>query len=107
MVAPPAEVRPDTYVEMTQYYGPQAIAVDVSGRRFVDEAACADESELCVATARDAEGRAYFVLDDALYHSTIGGSLEGEPMVDRVISAVRGSHVGAVHAAVSPALLHR
>ncbi|WP_436935794.1 FAD-dependent oxidoreductase [Halovenus marina] len=84
MAAPPATVRPEEFIDLTQYYGPRAVAVNQRGQRFVDESACDGEDELAVATAREADGRAYYVLDATLYESEISSGSQVKALVDRV-----------------------
>jgi succinate dehydrogenase/fumarate reductase flavoprotein subunit len=69
MAAPPADVPPAAFVEVTQYYGPRGIALDRSGERFTDESSHWGEEGIAVATAKEAGGRAYYVLDEELYGS--------------------------------------
>jgi succinate dehydrogenase/fumarate reductase flavoprotein subunit len=88
MAAPPATFSTAEFVDVTQYYGPSAIAVDETGRRFVDESACTGEEDLAVATARDADGLAYYLLDAELYESALDtSSLQVATIVDRADAA--------------------
>lgn len=67
--APPAKFDLSELVEVTQYYGPWAVALDRQGRRFVDESRSDIEEHLAQAVAKRADGRAYYVLDTDLYRS--------------------------------------
>lgn len=67
--APPAEIPPSMLLDAKQAYGVKAIAIDDAGERFVDESASPYEVVLTQETARRADGRAYYVVDEELYHS--------------------------------------
>ena len=67
--APPAEVPADQLLDAKQTYGVKAVAIDETGRRYADEAASPYEVVLTQETAKRADGRAYYVVDDDLYHS--------------------------------------
>jgi succinate dehydrogenase/fumarate reductase flavoprotein subunit len=71
LAAPPAEVTPETFLALTQYYGPFAVALDRSGERFTDESESALEHTLAQDTATAAGGRAYYVLDKSLYEDDV------------------------------------
>lgn len=75
--APPAEIPPDKLLEAKQNYGPFAVAVDRQGRRYTDESTTDTEVVLAQDTAKRAEGRAYYVLDDDLYDETVRGTYVG------------------------------
>ncbi|WP_114578993.1 FAD-dependent oxidoreductase [Saliphagus sp. LR7] len=84
MAAPPAEISPREFVDVTQYYGPQGLALDKSGQRFVDESSHYGEEGIAVATAKDAGGRAYYLLDVELFESEFTNELRVGRMVERV-----------------------
>jgi len=69
LLAPPAEFGPDEFVEVSQYYGPQAIALDETGRRFTDESESEFEYALAQDTATEAEGRVFLIVDRDRYES--------------------------------------
>ena len=84
MAAPPAQFTVDDFVDVTQYYGPKAIALDSNGRRFTDESAHWGEEGVAVATAKDASGRAYYVLDNELFASYHTPERRVGAMIDHV-----------------------
>src|SRR5918993_3497029 len=61
--APPAEVSPEQFVEVSQLYGRHAIAVNARGERYADEGADWSETALTRATAHQPGLYAYYVLD--------------------------------------------
>jgi fumarate reductase flavoprotein subunit len=63
--APPADFRPEQFVEVSQLYGRYAVAINESGERYADEAADWSETALTRATARQRGLRAWYVLDAA------------------------------------------
>lgn len=65
--APPAEFDASEFVAASQYYGPRGVALDGDGRRFTDESVAAFEYTLAQDTAREADGRAFIVIDRDLY----------------------------------------
>lgn len=67
--APPAEIPPSMLLDAKQAYGVKAVAIDQDGSRFVDESASPYEVVLTQETARRADGRAYYVVDEPLYRS--------------------------------------
>lgn len=89
MAAPPAEFSPLEYTDASQYYGPFAIAIDSAGRRFTDETETNFEEVLVQDTAKLANGQAWYVFDNDLYHE--------EAINGRRISAIveRAAEYGA------------
>lgn len=71
LAAPPAEITPDRFLDVTQYYGPFAVAIDRKGERFTDESESDLEHTLAQDTASKAGGRAYYVLDSDLYDDEV------------------------------------
>jgi succinate dehydrogenase/fumarate reductase flavoprotein subunit len=71
LAAPPAAVTPDRFLDLTQYYGPFAVALDRGGDRFTDESESELEHTLAQDTALQADGRAYYVLDADLYDDEV------------------------------------
>jgi succinate dehydrogenase/fumarate reductase flavoprotein subunit len=70
--APPAVIPPDRLLESKQLYGIHAIAINESGERFADESTSRYEEGLAQDTAKLADGRAYYILDQNLYDSNYG-----------------------------------
>ena len=63
--APPAEVSPEQFVEVSQLYGRHAVAVNARGERYADEGADWSETALTRATVRQPGLYAWYVLDAA------------------------------------------
>ena len=61
--APPAEFSPNEFVEVSQLYGRYAVAINVNGERYADEAADWSETSLTRATARQPGLHAWYILD--------------------------------------------
>lgn len=61
--APPAELSPERFVELSQLYGRYAVALNRRGERYADEAADWSGTALTRATARQPGLRAFYVLD--------------------------------------------
>ncbi|MEY7851088.1 FAD-dependent oxidoreductase [Natrarchaeobius sp. A-rgal3] len=91
LAAPPANVTPDRYLELTQYYGPFAVAIDERGERFTDESESELEHTLAQDTAHEADGRAYYVFDSDLYDDEVFSMGHIGTIVER--SADRGAEV--------------
>jgi succinate dehydrogenase/fumarate reductase flavoprotein subunit len=81
MLSSPGAFTTDEFVDLSQYYGPRAVALDEDGQRFTDESESAFEYTLAQDTAKRADGRAVLVLDSALYASESVGPIGEE--VDR------------------------
>ena len=71
LAAPPATVTPDRFLDLTQYYGPFAVALDRGGERFTDESETDLEHTLAQDTASRAGGRAFYVVDADLYDDEV------------------------------------
>lgn len=71
LAAPPAQPTPETFLDLTQYYGPFAIAIDASGRRFTDESESELEHTLAQDTLHHANGQVHYVIDQALYDDEV------------------------------------
>lgn len=63
--APPAEFSPERFVEVSQLYGRNAVAINSNGERYADESADWSETALTRATALQPGLRAWYVLDSA------------------------------------------
>jgi succinate dehydrogenase/fumarate reductase flavoprotein subunit len=61
--APPASFSPDEFVEVSQLYGRYAVAINLNGERYADEAADWSETALTKATASQPGLRAWYLLD--------------------------------------------
>ena len=61
--APPATFSPREFVEVSQLYGRYAVALNLRGERYADEAADWSETALTRATARQPGLRAWYVLE--------------------------------------------
>lgn len=67
--APPAEIPPSKLLDAKQAYGVKAVAIDRNGDRYADESGSPYEVVLTQETASEADGRAYYVVDQELYDS--------------------------------------
>ena len=63
--APPAQFAPEGFVEVSQLYGRYAVAINLCGDRYADEAADWSETALARATARQPDLRAWYIVDAA------------------------------------------
>jgi fumarate reductase flavoprotein subunit len=61
--APPAAFPPERFVEVSQLYGRHAVALNGHGERYADEAADWSETALTLATARQPDLRAWYLVD--------------------------------------------
>src|ERR671916_7479 len=61
--APPAAFPPERFVEVSQLYGRHAVALNGRGERYADEAADWSETALTLATARQPDLRAWYLVD--------------------------------------------
>jgi succinate dehydrogenase/fumarate reductase flavoprotein subunit len=61
--APPASFGPTEFMEMTQRYGPAAVAINLDGRRFTDESAGTGEERLNQAVAMQRDATAIYIVD--------------------------------------------
>lgn len=69
--APPAEFPPERFVEVSQIYGRHAVALNLNGERFADEAADWSETALTKATVRQPGLRAWYIVDGAGLHRQV------------------------------------
>ena len=63
--APPAEIPPERFVEVSQLYGRYAVAINARGERYADEGADWSETALTRATVHQPGLYAYYILDAA------------------------------------------
>src|SRR5918998_4430234 len=61
--APPAAFPPERFVEVSQLYGRHAVALNQRGERYADEAADWSETALTLATVRQPDLRAWYLVD--------------------------------------------
>jgi succinate dehydrogenase/fumarate reductase flavoprotein subunit len=61
--APPARFGPNQFYDLAQKYGQQAVALNLSGRRFADESAGTGEEVLNWAIARQERATAVYIID--------------------------------------------
>ncbi|HEX2182162.1 MAG TPA: FAD-binding protein, partial [Rubrobacteraceae bacterium] len=61
--APPAAFPPERFVEVSQLYGRHAVALNLRGERYADEASDWSETALTRATARQPGLRAWYLVD--------------------------------------------
>lgn len=68
LAAPPAEYLNTNLKEVTQYYGPLSVVLNLRGDRFADESAglATKESELSQQLALQPEGKGFYVIDSRI-----------------------------------------
>ncbi|MEV7389180.1 FAD-binding protein [Streptomyces sp. NPDC091215] len=71
--APPARLTAETFAELAQYYGSRSVALNMAGRRFVDETFGAFEENVNHALAHQPGGLGFYVFD---------AELAGQPSAD-------------------------
>ncbi|BBL78808.1 hypothetical protein RxyAA322_06620 [Rubrobacter xylanophilus] len=76
--APPARFGPKLFVEVSQLYGRYAVAVNLEGVRYADEAADWSETALVRATAHQPRQRAWYLLDAAALRRRVRERSVGE-----------------------------
>ncbi len=76
--APPAELPPERFVEVSQLYGRYALALNRNGERYGDEAADWSETALTRATARQPGLRAWYLVDGVGLHRRVRERTVGE-----------------------------
>lgn len=94
LAAPPAQFTHREFLDMTQRYGPIAVALNLDSARFADESAGTGEETLNLAIASQRDATAVYVLDAAIAEvSHHGGALprvtieraraRGAPVIER------------------------
>lgn len=91
MAAPPAEFKPVEFHEVTQFYGPWALALNKQGERFADESESPIEETLTQDVAKMANGRAYYVVDEDLYDSLVHLGHVGTIIEKTIDAGARGT----------------
>ncbi len=72
LAAPPARFGPYEFLDVTQRYGPVAVALNLEGRRFADESAGTGEEYLNFVIARQPEATAVYIVDDQIANLSEG-----------------------------------
>ena len=75
LVAPPARFNQYEFLDVTQRFGPVAVALNLEGLRFVDESAGTGEEALNFAIGRQPQATAVYIVDAAIANA----SSEGNP----------------------------
>lgn len=83
LAGPPATFPPMTFREASQYYGAEAIALNMSGQRFVDEAAGTGEEHVNAVLAHQRGGRGFYVVNAQIAASTTILELNVQTIIDR------------------------
>lgn len=86
LAAPPATFPPDRLREASQYYGQQAVAINLDGRRFVDETAGTGEECLNLALAHQRDGRGFYVVDGHVAQDKILLDMHIQTIIDRAVA---------------------
>jgi succinate dehydrogenase/fumarate reductase flavoprotein subunit len=87
MTAPPARFDAGRFQDMSHKYGPLAVALNLEGRRFVDESAGTGEETLNVHIARQPQATAAYVFDAATADRAYDGGPLARVVVDRARQA--------------------
>lgn len=95
LAAPPARFSKLELRDMSQYYGQQAIAVNLRGERFADESDGTAEQVLNQRLAQQPGGSGFYIIDQELMDSPV---IKGRPLLTRVI-------VGRAQAAKAPVIV--
>lgn len=66
LAGPPARFTRYEFLDVTQRYGPFAVALNLNGERFVDESAGTGEEALNLAIGRQPRATAAYIVDDAI-----------------------------------------
>lgn len=74
---------PEKFYETSQYYGSESVALNLSGRRFVDETAGTGEEAVNAALAHERAGRGFYIVDDRVARSTTLLDLSVQVIIDR------------------------
>jgi succinate dehydrogenase/fumarate reductase flavoprotein subunit len=69
LAAPPASFGPKQLRDMTQRYGAMCVAINLDGRRFVDESAGTGEEHIAQAAAVQREATAIYIIDAQIAES--------------------------------------
>lgn len=86
LAAPPATFPPAHFREVSQYYGQQAVALNMDGRRFVDESAGTGEECLNLALAHQSNGRGFYVIDGQVAQEKTLLDLHIQTIIDRAVA---------------------
>ena len=86
MLAPPASFRALEFRDVSQYYGPLGLAVNLAGRRFTDESVGTGEEVLNQALARQAQGRGFYLVDHAI---AAGEARQAGPLTRVILERAR------------------
>jgi succinate dehydrogenase/fumarate reductase flavoprotein subunit len=92
LAAPPATFSPTQFRDASQYYGSSALALNLAGERFVDEAGGSGEEHVNEALARQTSGMGFYVVDARIAGGEILLGMKGQVIIDRAIA------LGAPHA---------
>ncbi|HZU75354.1 MAG TPA: FAD-dependent oxidoreductase [Dehalococcoidia bacterium] len=85
LAAPPTRFTARDFLEVTQRYGPIAVALNLEGRRFVDESAGTGEESLNQAVARQTGATAAYVVDDVIAGTSYQGAAVPRAAIARVL----------------------
>ncbi|MCA8094883.1 FAD-dependent oxidoreductase [Burkholderia anthina] len=67
--ARPAQFGSDEWIQVSQYYGPAALAINLNGERFMDEGETRLEETIAQDTARQPQATAAYVFDEAMWQT--------------------------------------
>jgi succinate dehydrogenase/fumarate reductase flavoprotein subunit len=83
LVAPPGNFDQNHFVDAGQYYGPNGVALNLSGMRFTDESEGTGEEVLNQRLARQPHGEAFYVIDAAIASTFATGQLLTSVIVEK------------------------
>ncbi len=84
LAAPPASFGPQEFMEMTQRYGPAAVAINLDGRRFTDESAGTGEERLNLAVASQRDATAIYIVDAEIADAPLQYGQRARISIERV-----------------------
>jgi succinate dehydrogenase/fumarate reductase flavoprotein subunit len=84
--APPVSFGPKEFMEMTQRYGPAAVAINLDGRRFTDESAGTGEERLNQAVVLQRDATAIYIVDAEIADAPLQYGQRARISIERVRS---------------------
>ena len=85
LAAPPARFNASELRDVSQYYGPTGVAINMQGERFADESDGTGEEALNQRLARQPRGLGFYIVDQALldHHPVQGYEIVTHAILDR------------------------
>ncbi len=82
--APPAQFKASEFLEVTQRYGPMAVAINLDGCRFTDESAGTGEENLNQAIASQRDATAIYIVDEEISEKPLQYGLLARVSIERL-----------------------